>query len=159
MIATVGLHASPHIGRFRDLAVLVDFKFWVNAAHILTANQADTGNSGSHGKMLPIGARNLGAAQRTREHGYLHFDLFCGAIPGFGGDLGKNRMVRICLDALGTNGISIDIEVGIVHWVVFVGTGGHLSKGRRVEQFTPPEGRLKQVTVAFASVNAPGTDT
>ena len=91
MVAAVVLHAPPHIGRLRDLTLLVDFELRINAAHVLPADQADTRDSGPYGKVLPIGTRNLGAAQSAGKHGNLHFDFFCGAIPGFSGDLGKSR--------------------------------------------------------------------
>jgi len=88
-----------------------------------------------------------------------HFDFFCGTVPAIGENLGEDSMIRVGLYPLRTDGIPVDVEVGIVYGIVFVSTGGHLSERRRVEKFTPAECGLKQVAVALAAVHTSGADT
>ena len=145
-------------GRLGDLAVLVDLQLRVDAADVFAAHQADAGNGRAHGKVVPVGPGDLGAAQGAGEHGDFHLDFFGCPVPGLGDHLGENGVVRVGLDPLGADGVSVDVEVRVVHRVVLVRAGGDLAEGRRVEQFAPAEGGLEQVAVAFAAVDAAGAD-
>jgi hypothetical protein len=54
-------------------------------------------------------------------------------------------------------GVSLNIEVRIIHRVIFIPSGGYIPKGTGIDKLSAPEGSLENLTIAPASVDTPGT--
>ncbi len=68
-------------------------------------------------------------------------------------------MIRIRLDSLGADGITIDVQVGVIHGIVFISPGGNGTEWCWVKEFPPPESGLEQIAIALTAVNAATADT
>src|SRR5665811_929275 len=152
MVAPVGLYAALHLGRIRHLAVGVELQLGVDATDVLTADEADAADGSANGKVLPVDARDLGAAQGAGEHGHLHFDLVHSAVGRLGVDRREDRVVGICLDALSAERITVDVEMGIIDGIILVGSRSDGAEGTRIEKLPAPESSLPDVALAGAVV-------
>ena len=130
----------------------------IDAADVFTANQRDTRYGGAGGKMFPVLARDFRAAQGAREDGHLHLYLVDDSKGGFRVDRRKRGLVRVRINALGSKCIAHDVEVRVVHRVVFVRPGRDAAKGLRIEKLPAPEGGMEHVTASAAPVHAPAAD-
>ena len=109
--------------------------------------------------MFPIFTGDIRAAQCSGEYRHFHFYFIFSSKLGFGIDTGKGSFIRIGVDALCPQGIAHDIQMGVVNRVILIGPGRHFAEGLGVEQFTPPEGCLEHIAVAFATIQTPAANT
>ena len=153
MVAAVGLDTALHLRGALDQTVSVKLQFRIDAADVFPADQGDAADGGPHGEMLPVLAGNIGTAQGTGKNRHLHFNFVVGTEFGLRVHGREGGLVGIGLDPFGAERIPHDVEMGIIHRIVFVRPGRYPSEGLRIEQFPAAEGGPEGVAVAFTPVN------
>ena len=140
----VGVDTTIHFRRVLHFFIFVQFQFRVDTADVLAAHKGYAADGSAHGKMLPVDTGDIGRPQGTREYGNLHLNFLVPAVFSFHINIREDGVVWIGFEAIshtfGANGIAMDVQMGIVEWVVLVGTSRDLPEWTRVDNFSSPEG-------------------
>src|SRR3989338_8990051 len=140
---SINLYAPVHVGRTLNLTFTIQFERGVNAAYVLSADKCDSGNSGAYGEMFPILPRYLCRAEGTRKNRSLHIDFLIQAVFFLRIHIGEFRGIRITFNAirqaLGAQRITLDVQMGIIHRIIFVASGCYLTERPGINNFAAPE--------------------
>ncbi len=163
MIAPVDFDAAIHVRRFGDLCPCAFSSSLGSMPQTFSPQTRVTPLMAAPTAKCSQFLRAISVEPRAPvKIGDFHLDFDVPAVFGFGVDRGKDGGIRADRNAgrkpLGAQGIALNVQMRIVHGIVFVGTGRDLTERSRIDHFAAAEGGLEDFAVAAAAIDTARTE-